>query len=198
MIAAATQSFASGKMLFNWFDVALAIVLGFGFWRGRANGMTKEILPVSQWLVAVLAAAFGYKALGDVFIQHNLIKTLLGKTIHEETVAYNSAYVIIAIGVFIVFAFIKRRLKPKLEGSNAFGASEYYFGMVSGVVRYFCMVLFVLALLNAPVYTQAEIQATQAFNNRWFGGGEAGYSGDFFPTVNAVWPPRPASISSNR
>ena len=30
---------------FNWFDVALVLVLAFGFWRGRKRGMTKELLP---------------------------------------------------------------------------------------------------------------------------------------------------------
>jgi hypothetical protein len=35
---------------FNWFDVALVLVLAFGFWRGRKRGMTKELLPTLQWL----------------------------------------------------------------------------------------------------------------------------------------------------
>lgn len=173
-------------MLFNWFDVALVLVIGFGFWRGRRNGMTNEILPVSQWLVTVVAGAIGYKPLGDLFIQQGIVKTLFGKTIGEETVTYVSSYLIIAAVVFIVFSFVKRRLKPKLEGSNAFGSSEYYFGMVSGSLRYFCMVIFALAMLNAPYYTQTDLQAAKAFNNRWYGGGVSGYSGDFFPTLSEV------------
>jgi uncharacterized membrane protein required for colicin V production len=186
MIAAATQNYATGKMLFNWFDVVLLFVIVFGIWRGRRNGMTNEILPVSQWLVTVIASAFTYKPLGDVFIQHGFIKTLCGNKIKEETVAYIGSYIITMIVVFTIFAFVKRRLKPKLEGSNTFGSSEYYFGMISGAIRFLCMVICALALLNAPVYTQAEIQAAKAYNNRWFGGGESGYSGDFFPTLSEL------------
>lgn len=184
MIAAATQHYASNKQLFNWFDVALVAVLAFGFWRGRRNGMTKEILPVLQWIAIVISGAFGYKTLGDFFIQQGIVKTLFGKTIGEETITYTASYVIIALGVFIIFSFIKRKLKPRLEGSNAFGSSEYYFGMISGMTRYSCMVIFALAILNAPVYTQADIQSARNFNNRWFGGGVSGFSGDFFPTVS--------------
>jgi uncharacterized membrane protein required for colicin V production len=184
MIAAATQNYSQAKLLFNWFDVAVVLVLAFGFWRGRRNGMTKEILPVAHWLTTIIAGAFGYKPLGDVFIQQGIVRSLFGNKFSDETVAYIAGYLIIAFVVFIFFSFIKRRLKPKLEGSNAFGSGEYYFGMASGAVRYFCMVIFALAILNAPVYTTGEIQAAKAFNNRWYGGGVAGYSGDFFPTLN--------------
>ncbi len=184
MIAAATQHLASGKALFNWFDVALVAMIGFGIWRGRRNGMTNEIFPVSLWLAIVIAGAFGYKPLGDMFIQSGIVKSLFGKSIGEETITYISSYLIIVGAVFVVYSFIRRRLKPKLEGSSAFGSNEYYFGMVSGALRYFCIVIFALALLNAPVYTQADIQAAKAYNNRNFGGGLAGYSGDFFPTLS--------------
>lgn len=184
MIAAATQQFASDKMLFNWFDVALVLVIVFGIWRGRKNGMTKEILPVSLWLTIVIAGAFGYKPLGDLFIQSGIVKSMFGKSVGEETLTYISSYLLIAIAVFLIYSFIQRRLKPRLEGSNAFGSSEYYFGMISGAVRYTCIVIFALAMLNAPHYTQAEIQSAKAYSNRWFGGGMAGYSGDFFPTVS--------------
>ena len=186
MIAAATQHIAPGKMLFNWFDVALLLVVAFGFWRGRRNGMTKEFLPVSLWLAIVIGGALGYQPLGDLFIQQGYIKSVFGKSITEQTAAYLSSYLIIVTVVFIVFSFIKRKLKPRLEGSNLFGSSEYYFGMVAGVLRYACMVIFALALLNAPYYSQADVMAAKAYNNRNFGGGLAGYSGDFFPTISEL------------
>ena len=182
MIAAATQN----KLLFNWFDVALILVLIFCFWRGRRNGMTKEFVPVSQWLATVIAGAFVYKPLGDVFIRQGFVRDLIGKKMSEETVAYVSSYIIIALVVAGFFSLVKYRLKARLEGSNMFGSSEYYFGMVSGTLRYLCMVIFALALLNAPVYSTADIQAAKAFSNRWFGGGVSGFSGDFFPTVSEV------------
>lgn len=186
MIAAATQHIASGKPLFNWFDVALALVVAFGFWRGRKNGMTKEIVPVSQWLAMVIAGAAGYKALGRLLVDWGCIKAVFGKSVTEETAAFVASYLLIAAAVFTVFSIVKHKLKHRLEGSSFFGSSEYYFGMVSGVLRYLCMVVFALALLNAPYYSQADVMASKAYSNRWFGGGLAGYSGDFFPTLSEL------------
>jgi uncharacterized membrane protein required for colicin V production len=186
MIAAATQQIASGKMLFNWFDVALVLVVVFGFWRGRRNGMTKEIVPVTQWLAMVIAGAAGYKALGRLLIDQGCIKAVFGKSVTEETAGFVASYLIITAVVFTVFSLVKHRLKHRLEGSSFFGSSEYYFGMVSGVLRYLCMVIFALALLNAPYYSQAEITQQKYLANKNFGGGLAGYSGDFFPTLSEV------------
>jgi uncharacterized membrane protein required for colicin V production len=186
MIAAATQNIASGKTWLNWFDVALVLVILFGLWRGRKNGMTKECLPVCQWLVMIIGAAFGYQLLGDLLIQHGVIRTVFSKGINEKTAGYITSYLLIVIFVFVVFTFIKRAFKAKLEGSNAFGSSEYYFGMISGAIRYICMVIFALALLNAPYYSEYDIRDAKAFNNRWFGGGLSGYSGDFFPTTSEL------------
>ena len=186
MIAAITQKYASSKMLFNWFDVALVLVILFGLWRGRKNGMTKEFLPVTEWVAMVIAAAFAYEPLGDLLIKQGLIRSVFGKSFNEKTAAYVSSYVLIIALVFVIFSFFKVPLKKKLEGSNIFGSSEYYLGMVCGLLRYVCMLIAALALLNAPYYSEVDIQNAKAFNNRWFGGGLAGYSGDFFPTLSEL------------
>ena len=55
---------------------------------------------------------------------------------------------------------------------------------MSGMIRFACMLVAALALLNAPFYTTADIQAHNAYVQRWFGGGM--YSGNFFPDVNTV------------
>jgi hypothetical protein len=46
------------------------------------------------------------------------------------------------------------------------------------------MLLAVLALLNAPFYTAADIKTHDAYVKRWFGGGL--YSGDYFPSLQTV------------
>lgn len=181
MIAAAATS---PTTLFNAFDVALVLVLGFGFWRGRKHGMTKEFVPLFRWLFIVIAAGFGYQPLGNVLIHSGVIKTVFGKTFAENTAAYITSYLAITGAVVIVFLYVRKFLKPKLEGSSIFGSSEYYFGMLSGVIRYACMTIFALALLHAPYYSPAEIAAKQAYNNRWYGGGMKDFKGDFIPTVD--------------
>jgi uncharacterized membrane protein required for colicin V production len=175
--------FSSGKAPFNWFDVLLAIILGIGFWRGRKRGMSREFLPVLMWLVLVLAAGLGYALLGDLLLQQGIPQKVFGKEFNARTAAYMTSYISIAVVVMLLFLIPRNYFKKKLEGSNAFGAGEYYLGIAAGMIRWFCMTLVVLALLNAPFYTSADIAADKAYKNRWYGGGMKEYSGDFIPSV---------------
>ena len=171
---------------FNWFDVALVLVLAFGFWRGRKRGMTKEILPTLQWVAILLSAGLGHIALADWLEQQGVVRHVFGSTFNERTAALMSAYLAIFFVIFVVFTGLQRKFNPKLEGSGFFGGNEYYWGVVAGLVRYVCLLLVALALLNAPYYTAADIAAQKAYKNRWYGGGEANFSGDFIPTVYEV------------
>ncbi len=189
MIAAATQKTAwlSGLHLgFTAFDAILVVFIAVGFWRGRRNGMTKEWLPFLQWLVLVAACTLGYNPLSGVLVHAGVIHQVFGTTFKESTTAAVAAYLIIACVVFLVFAQLKNTFRERVEGSNAFGNSEYYLGMFAGSFRYTCMMIFFLALLNAPVYTLADIQHRIAFNNKWFGGEVSGYSGDFIPSLDEI------------
>jgi len=181
------------RFAFNWFDVALVALLAFGFWRGRRRGMTKELLPTLQWLAILLAAGLGHIFLANLFEQHGYAKQVaaafqkvLGDHCNERTAALMMGYLSITLVIFTVFVALKHKFNPKLEGSSVFGGNEYYWGVAAGLVRYVCLVLVALALLNAPVYTAADIAASQAYNNRWYGGGMKDYSGDFIPTVYEV------------
>jgi hypothetical protein len=78
----------------------------------------------------------------------------------------------------------KRLLGYRMGENNFFGSGEYYLGMSSGLIRFACMVLAVLALLNAPYYSQADIKAREAYTKRWFGGGI--YTGNYFPDLQTV------------
>lgn len=177
MIAAATHSISLDNLPFDWFDVALVLVLGFGIFRGRKNGMTKEFVPLIEWIVIVLGAAFGYALLGQLLINYGIGQS-------KSCAPYVYGYIAIAALIMIVFTFFRAPLKKKMEGSTMFGSSEYYLGMLSGMVRYGCIALFFLALLNAPVYTDAEIKAHDAYVARWYGGGL--YKGDYFPTLQQL------------
>lgn len=183
MIAAATSS----KLLFNWIDVAMVLVLAFGFWRGRKNGISKEILPLFYWLVTIVAAGFGCVILGDLLIKQGTFRQLAANAgFKERTFAYISAYLAIVVAIRIAYTFVKKYLKTRVEGANIFRASEYYLGMGAGVIRYACIIVFALAFINAPYYTPQEIEAERIYNNRWFGGGMQGYSGDFIPSMSEL------------
>ncbi len=168
------------------FDIIVVALLGFGFWRGRRNGMTKEVLPFFKWVTIIAACTAGYSFLGKILIQQGVIHSVFGTTFKESTAAFLTSYLIIAFVVFLIFAQLKNSFREKVEGSNTFGSSEYYLGMMAGTTRYACMLIFFLALLNAPMYSQADVKNRQEFNNRWFGGGLQGYSGDFIPSIDEV------------
>jgi len=88
--------------------------------------------------------------------------------------------------VYLIFQLLKKLFMERLTGSNFFGSGEYYLGMISGLIRYACLMLVALALLNAPYYTAGDVIKSNAYAARWFGGGMQGYSGDYFPTVQSV------------
>lgn len=173
-------------LAFNWFDVTLLGFLIFGFWRGRKHGLTKELLPSLQWLGILLAASFGHIFLADWLQQMGVIRQLFGGSFNQRTAALLTAYLTIALLVVIVFVALRRKYDQQLECSNVFGGNEYYWGMLAGTVRYLSMALVALALLNAPIYTAEEIEATKAYNNRWYGGGMKDYSGNFIPALYEV------------
>lgn len=177
MIAAVAQSLSLSNLPFGWFDFVTAAVLVFGLFRGRKNGMTKEFLPTFLWVGIILFGGLGYQMVGQMFI--NIFRM-------DKLMAYLLGYFILMLVVVFMYLLLKHLFQAKLLGSNFFGAGEYYLGMISGFIRYFCILFFVLALLNAPFYTAAQIQATRIYNNKTYGGGEKNFSGNFFPSIQSV------------
>lgn len=185
-IALAGQHFA-----FNWFDVALLLLVVFSLWRGRSRGMTKELFPALQWVAILLAAAFGHGVLGGILEHQGVIRQIFGNRFDQHTAALVTSYLLIAALVFSVFATLQRKLEPRLEGSNFFGGNEYYWGMPVGVTRYLSMVLVALALLNAPFYSSGERAAIRQDKLNTFaaGGHVKGMesdTGDFIPSIYEV------------
>jgi uncharacterized membrane protein required for colicin V production len=177
IIAAAAAQPVTNGMPFNWFDAVAVAVLGFGLFRGRRNGMSKELLPLLEWLVLVPLCGLAYPLLGGLmsgFVTDPLWNGLL-------------AYLSLAMVVFITFTILKHQLAEKLVKSDFFKSGEYYMGMLAGMVRYVCVLIFVLALLNAPVYTAADIAAQRARDQQNFGGGAgSGFSGNYFPHLSTI------------
>ena len=177
MISASIDSLEVGNLPFGWFDIVFVALLVFGAFRGRKNGMTKEFLPMLRWAAIVLVAGLGYEMSSEIF--HNYFGL-------SKASSYCLGYLALAFVVFLLFIPVESFLTPRLTGSNIFGGSEYYLGIVAGFTRYLAVIFFFLALMNAPRYTVAEIQAHKEFAAKTFGGGEKGFSGDFFPTFQQV------------
>jgi len=179
------------NLVFNWFDLALVALLVFGFWRGRKRGMSRECLPVLFWMAVLGAGAAGYPIVANQLLTGSWVRTIFGKPFTNHTAVDVGSYLLIMFAVYLVFAILNRVFKARLEGSNAFGGSEYYLGMVAGVLRYVCMLLVALAFLNAPYYSPAEIAASKLYklNTYAAGGGAKGLendTGDFIPDLAEI------------
>jgi hypothetical protein len=60
-----------------------------------------------------------------------------------------------------------------------FGRAEYYLGIGSGLIRFACVLLVGMALLNARHYTEQQVKAEEAFQNDMYGS-------HYFPTLHSV------------
>jgi len=188
MIAAAVQKSTPWwqQLSFGWFDVVLVVVLAFGIWRGRKRGMSREALPAIMWLVAVVGGGFGYQPLGEIIQKSGYVRQVFGASTNERTVSFVIGYLAIAFVAFFIYSLLAKFFKEKLAGSNTFGSGEYYLGMIAGMIRYACLIIFILALINAPYYSAAEIAANKAYNNRWYGGGMKDFSGEYIPSMDEI------------
>lgn len=174
IIVAAVQP-AARQMMPGWFDGVVVLALAFGIFMGRRNGMSKELLPFLQWLILVPFCAFLYPIAGTFFINVFHWKKLTG---------YVWGYITLAVIVLLIFGIIRKLFAERMEKHALFGNGEFYIGMASGLFRAACILIVVLALLNAPVYTQADIDAHIAYAKKNFGGDT--YSGDYFPTLQEI------------
>jgi uncharacterized membrane protein required for colicin V production len=153
-------------MPFNWFDIVLPIVLIFGIQRGRKHGMSQELLLVMKWLAIIIVGGLAYQTLGD---------TIEAGSALSHLASYRLAYFSIALGIAIAFMALTKLSRGKLVGSDIFGSGEYYLGMMAGLVRYTCIIIFALAFLNSRLYTQKEVSDELKFQNDVYGS-------NFFPT----------------
>ena len=159
------------KLPFNWFDIALLVVLLFGIQQGRKNGLSVELLNVFKWLAIVLGGAFAYGPVAELIYSSSTLFSAFAANL----VAYFSVTLLIAA----VFAGMKKAVNGKLVGSDVFGGSEFYLGMIAGVVKCTCITLAALALLNARFYSAAEVKAALKFQNEVYGS-------NFFPSLQTV------------
>lgn len=154
----------------NWFDVLVLIMLLIGWQRGRKRGMSLEFMTMLNWLAVILAAALVYRPLGDLLLTVMPVSKLF---------AYILAYLLVAAAVGGVFTLLKRSVGGKLTGSDSFGRGEYYLAMPAGMVRFLCILVAGLALLNARLYRTDEIKAAQQYQMD-------NYGSEFFPTLQAA------------
>jgi hypothetical protein len=154
----------------NWFDLLVVIMILLGARQGRKNGMSVECLVAIQWIVIVAICTFAYLPFGDFLADMMPMSHLF---------CYITAYITLAMLVKISFSLIKKGLGGKMLGSDLFGRAEFYLGTLAGVVRFACILLAAIALLNARKYSSQEISAKEAYVREVYGS-------NFFPDLYAV------------
>ncbi len=174
--AAAVQPVAK-QMTLGWFDGVVLLALAWGIFKGRRHGMSREFLPLLQWLIIVPLCGFLYSLAGQFYINTMRWTKLTG---------YVCGYLTLAFVVLLIFSVLRKLFTERLAKSDTFKNTEYYLGMLGGAIRMICILIVLLALLNAPVYTQADIDAHAAYVHKAFGGDQAGFSGDYFPTLQQI------------
>jgi hypothetical protein len=145
---------------FNLFDILLVIVLVGGIIHGRKHGVCLEVLSMAKWLTLVLVCAVVYRPVGALVAAADFFDLLS---------CYLLAYLGAALVVFLGFSVLERRLAPKLTGSDIFGRGEYFLGMGSGMLRFACILLVGLALLNAREFSPVELKDMERYQLENYG-----------------------------
>lgn len=150
----------------NMFDVVLLVILVLGIMRGRKHGMSEELMSLLKWLAIVIGCGMLYEPAGTWLAQSSPFSLLA---------SFIMVYITGALIILGLFALVKHRLGGKLIGSDIFGRSEYYLGMGSGLVRFACILLAFLAVLNSRYFSPQEVRAMEAFQDDVYGK-------NYFPT----------------
>jgi len=88
------QSLASNSLPLGWFDGVVVLVLVFGIFRGRKNGMSKEILPLSEWFAVIFISGLFYSFVADWFARVAGLSALLSNIV---------GYLLVTCIIFLFF-----------------------------------------------------------------------------------------------
>lgn len=154
----------------NIFDCIFVAVLVLGMFRGRRHGMSEELMSLVKWLLIVIGCAFVYQPAGQWLAQSSPFSLLS---------SYMFVYAGSVLLILAIFGLTRHYLGDKLVGSDVFGKSEYYLGMGAGLVRFGCILIAGLALLNARYFSPTEVKSMEDFQNDVYGS-------NYFPTWHSA------------
>lgn len=149
-----------GKITLNWFDLLVVVVLVVGVIRGRKRGMSEELLDVLQWLIIVVVCGLTYLPVGSAVASYTHL------TLYWSFIL---SYLTIGIVIKLVFTALKRAVGEKLVHADTFGRLEYYLGMLAGALRFSCILLVLLAILNARYISREQREANIRMQQENFG-----------------------------
>ncbi len=122
--------------------------------------MSSEMIVMLQWLVIVVIGSLYYAPIG---------RSIAGYLNLSLLAANITAYLALVIVIKFLFTWIRGLIGEKLMASDLFGNSEYYLGIMAGMVRYAAVLVVVLAVLNARLITSEQLAATAKVQQDNFG-----------------------------
>lgn len=154
----------------NPFDLILAVVLLIGVMRGRKRGISEELIDVIKWVALVLVCAFTYRMVGTPLSNSAGVPIMWANIV---------SYLLIGLLILLLGKQLKAAVGEKLVQGDTFGRLEFYLGMLAGALRFFCIVMVFLAILNAKYSTPAE--RAQKLKEEI-----ALYGSTFFPSIDSA------------
>ena len=149
------------ELSFSYVDIVVLAALTFGVFQGRKRGLSGELLNVLKWIAIVGVGGITYLPVAQYVRGYFPSLTPLAGNI--------TVYVGLGLILALLFGAIQRSLGERLSGSDAFGAAEFYFGMMAGVVRVACVLVAAMSLINAREYSRVEVQAREKAQEENFG-----------------------------
>ncbi|MGB0583139.1 MAG: hypothetical protein ACPGVU_25935 [Limisphaerales bacterium] len=143
----------------NMFDALLLGALGWGVYQGKEQGASSTHVSVVQWMVIALPGGLAGAFLGS------FLGPMLGSAYWGQLTGY-------LIWIFIVvgfFAFLNSKGASEWKEADWFGKTEYPLGVLGCMIKYFCIVLTVMSLLNANYYTSEMIRRDREWQIEEFG-----------------------------
>lgn len=137
---------------FIWFDFLLVLTVFAGCLVGKKRGMSNELVDMLQWVGIVVGSGLGYVFVRDLLLNYSdfghLTCSILG-------------YLVCALCVKFIFSGVRKAVDHKLVEGDFFGRAEFIFGFLAGGVHFFCILFFLVSLLQAKMITEEERQAVE-------------------------------------
>ncbi len=135
---------------FRWFDLVAVALIFVGVFHGRKNGMSQELFNTLKWLIMLAVAPFLYEPVGKLLLKFVPLKALY---------VYVGAFVAISAIVHALLVTVRKKIKDRMSGSDVFGSAEYPLGMLAGAFQYSCLMVMIVACLNAKYVDEKALQA---------------------------------------
>ena len=153
----ATPVFAALSL--NMFDALILGALGWGIYQGKEEGASSTHVSVVQWMLIGLAGGFMGNLLGSFLLM------IFGSPYWSQLFGF-------FLWIFMVacfFAYLNSKGKGEWKDADWFGRTEYPLGILGGLIKYFCIILTIMSILNAKHYTPAMIKADRDWQIEEFG-----------------------------